>query len=504
MKGVVVPEAGPPVTAVPDGMDAGSVSTDPQNFAMAGGIAFVGALSGSVPVLAVSILLAVYFVGRRVEHGGLLAALAVALVWSNVVLVAANDLGLPVTLALAPVGILAWLLAQRVVLGRTEIVLTPGFRALLLFGAAVLASGIVAADQGPVLDRYQTFLVEGVLLWFLLSNTVVRRRAVERALSALVIAAALLGAITVFQYASHTFTKDYAGLAQIEPAQLDLYAVSAGYLPRLGGSIGEKNRFGQVLAVSLPIAVALARRRDKKSSIIYHGAAVCILGGIVVSGSRGAAIGVLATVVVLVAYRLISFRSIVVVAALAGGALLLMPGYRDRIASSFQGVDAIEGSSQVDTSIQSRLTENLSALHMYFDYPVLGIGPDGYPSHYEVYAKPIGLRVKDEAREPHDLYLGIAAELGTVGLFAFLFVVATVLVRLHRGRRVSVGSDVRLADVQAGMIAAVVAYLATGVFLHLSFERYLWLLLALADVAASVSVRSGSPLTSATRTTESL
>ena len=36
---------------------------------------------------------------------------------------------------------------------------------------------------------------------------------------------------------------------------------------------------------------------------------------------------------------------------------------------------------------------------------------------------------------------------------------------------------------------AIVAYLGSGVFLHLAYQRYLWSLLALAGAAASVALR---------------
>jgi hypothetical protein len=41
----------------------------------------------------------------------------------------------------------------------------------------------------------------------------------------------------------------------------------------------------------------------------------------------------------------------------------------------------------------------------------------------------------------------------------------------------------------AGCFLALTAYLATGLFLHLSYARYFWLMLAIADSVAIVAAR---------------
>ncbi|HSL32690.1 MAG TPA: hypothetical protein VK871_03515, partial [Candidatus Limnocylindrales bacterium] len=43
-----------------------------------------------------------------------------------------------------------------------------------------------------------------------------------------------------------------------------------------------------------------------------------------------------------------------------------------------------------------------------------------------------------------------------------------------------------LAAMAAGFMLALVGYLASGLFLHLSYARYYWLVLALAGAAATV------------------
>lgn len=174
----------------------------------------------------------------------------------------------------------------------------------------------------------------------------------------------------------------------------------------------------------------------------------------------------------------------VLLVAVAG--VMVLPTYRARVLSSFDVLQSEESSGEVDGSTLSRITENLAAISMFSDHVVFGVGPDGYPSQYERYAELVGSNVKDEARRPHNLYLGIAAELGLVGLVTFLIAVGLVLVRLDLTWRRIRDDDPESAAVVAAFFVAVSAYLVSGIFLHLAFERYLWALLALGDAAARI------------------
>ena len=135
------------------------------------------------------------------------------------------------------------------------------------------------------------------------------------------------------------------------------------------------------------------------------------------------------------------------------------------------------------------MTTNLAALNMFEDHLLLGVGPDGFPELYERYAERVGLNVKDEARQPHNLYLGIATELGIVGLATFMVMPLMLLVSLTHSWRALRAFDPSAAAIAAGLVGAIVAYLASGVFLHLAFDRYYWTLLAICDVGARIARR---------------
>lgn len=471
-------------TAAHDLVSDGASDDDVLMFAFVGLAVVVGAVLGSVEFVVFGLIASSIVAARRLPTGGLASAIALGLLWSNASVVLGRELGAPVILALLPQGILAGLFLYRVVTLDRSIVITGPFRWMLAYGGVLFVSGVFAADASPLIEKYQAYISEGLLVWFLISNVVLDRRALERAMAALAIAGGVMGALVAVQFLTSGFTDNLLGFAQVEDSQLDLFKSRDGYTPRLSGAIGEKNRFAQVLVVTLPIALVMARGRRGRAAAVFLVSAAFILMGIAFSGSRGGAVGVVLVVVVLVAVKAISLRSLMVAGGAVAGLLLLLPTYRNRVASSASIGEGVS-SSEVDGATLSRITSNLAAFDMFVDHPLLGVGPGGYPVRYESYAELIGLKVRDGTRQPHNLYLHIASELGYAGLLVFLAMFATLIWRLWVMSR----SDARrgvVDPVHAGMLGGLVGYAATGVFLHLSFERFFWALLALSDVATRV------------------
>ncbi len=444
----------------------------------------IGFISGSMVLFLISAVLGWIAVSQLLPGGGVSAPLAVAVLWSNAAVLVAADVGAPPQVGLLPQVLLAALVVGRAYVHQRGIISTPAFRALLLHGVALTIAALAALDSAPVLGSLQTFLIEGPILWFLVINAIDDRVRLERAMAALVVASALLGGLSLLQYATDTYDNDYFGFAQVDENRILLLESDVGATPRLSGPLGEQNRYAQLLLVVVPVGVALSRRRGLRGPA-YSAAVLLVVTGIVLTASRGAALALGVTFLAMVALRLVNRRALVVVAVTALVGLVVLPSYRERVTSSFDALSGVDDTEEVDGSTLSRITENVAAVNMFNDHFVTGVGPDGYPRQYERYAERIGLNVKDEARRPHNLYLGIAAELGILGLSTFLATVGFVLVRLFRAWAAA-RDDPQLAAIASGFIAAIAAYLVSGIFLHLAFERYLWMLLALADAAARI------------------
>jgi O-antigen ligase len=182
-------------------------------------------------------------------------------------------------------------------------------------------------------------------------------------------------------------------------------------------------------------------------------------------------------------------------------ALALNPSYVERLTgTSLSGIAAPAGSAvAADTAARGRLTENLAALQVFADHPVFGVGPGGFPLYYQEYASRIGIQVHTRERgglqagqapqrAAHNIALGLAADLGVVGLAFFGVVVWIAFAGLLRARRHWLSQRrPDLADVAGALVVALTGYLVAGVFLSLAYERYLWLLLAMAGAAIALS-----------------
>jgi O-antigen ligase len=139
----------------------------------------------------------------------------------------------------------------------------------------------------------------------------------------------------------------------------------------------------------------------------------------------------------------------------------------------------------------------------FIHHPIFGVGPDGFPFYYQQYAQRVGIEVRDTAartgatagqlpqREAHDLFIGVAADLGLAGLAAFLGILYLTLRDLLRARRRWLWLRVDLVCLADALFLAVLAYVVAGLFLSLAFERYFWLLLALAGAAGGAALSAG-------------
>ena len=102
--------------------------------------------------------------------------------------------------------------------------------------------------------------------------------------------------------------------------------------------------------------------------------------------------------------------------------------------------------------------------------------------------------MRPNTREAHSLPIHIGAEHGALGLGLFGAIFALTLRDLWRARRRLAKLRPDHARLVTGVMLAVVAFLTTSVFLHASFIRYQWFLLAVAAATARVMLDEALPL----------
>jgi putative inorganic carbon (hco3(-)) transporter len=427
------------------------------------------------------------------KHPAVLAVLVFVVgFYLNVPVVVASAVGLPTGNAAAFALLLALPVVLALVVGRQPLVVTPALALMVVWLVVLVACSIAAVsdggDGGPA--AITTFLTEGLLLYLLVVNAVRSPEMMRAVIWALLIAGGAMGAISLWQETTHAYHETLLGFAQVNDEAFKVGDTVNGKLlrPRLSGPIGDQTRYGQVLLLLVPLAISRIRA-ERRVALRSLAAALggLILTGMVLSFSRGAAVALAVIAVVMVAVGFVRLRHLLATGlALAVVVMAVVPEYGLRVRSLGAADTATAQDSRADAAIRGRATENLAALAKFRDHPFLGAGPGGFFRRYsQEEANKLGLRFLGKNRRAHNMYLEIAADTGIIGLAAFLAIVAATLAQLHRVARVwaAVGREDLVVLAQAFALA-LVAYLASAAFLQLSYQRYFWFLLALANATA--------------------
>lgn len=436
----------------------------------------------------------------RPSAGGPLFA---ALLILNLPAIAVQYYGVPPIVAGGASCILFVPVAATVIRGHPLLVRTAALPWLFLYLLALIVSSIASTATSEAAANTLVFVEEGAILYFLVTSAIRTEVDLRRVIWTVVLAGGLLGAISISQEARHAYGDTYFGLAQTQTGAIRVTGGSSADRPRLAGPIGETNRYAQVMLILLPLAmylVGVERRRAPR--LLALACSLAILAAIALTFSRGAII-VLAVLVVLmcVAGRL---RWRTLIGAGIGLSLIAsaaVPGFAERV-DSLRGIagliDTGDSTNAPDGAIVGRATSNLAAVGTFIDHPLIGVGPGVYYLDYSrLYANRLGLRYFAENRRAHNMYLEIAADTGLFGLAGFLAICGATLLALRRAQQIAARRKDRAgADLASALFFAMLAFLGTGVFLHLSYERYFWFLIALANVVAvvvaSVEVRRAS------------
>jgi hypothetical protein len=400
-------------------------------------------------------------------------------------------------------------LANYLLFRREKLIIDYVWLLMLAFlGISVASAIIMAQDTERALMWAVEFAIEGVVLYFLFLNVIRNLSVLKKVVSTLIFAGALMGSLSLYQEIFNAYSQTFGGLAQRskdvefeDEFYGDVYGQGKFFKTRegmrganrSGGPIGKANRYAQIMLALMPLA--LFRFWGERNTLIklFAGfATVFILSGFFLTYSRGGFVTLILMIGLLLFFRyvkvqqlLISLVVIVVLMAVAA------PGYFNRI-ETIKGVEGLFSKSaevRPDGTTRGRLTEMLAALMCFMDHPILGVGPGQYTPFYSIKYQSdpdIAFRFLDHQRRSHILYFEMAAETGFLGIGTFLAMVTVTMVRLWKLRRQAVGVRPDIANLATSLWFALVAYLGTAVFLHLSYQRYYWFLLALAGAAVQI------------------
>ncbi|HVQ14757.1 MAG TPA: O-antigen ligase family protein, partial [Vicinamibacterales bacterium] len=333
-----------------------------------------------------------------------------------------------------------------------------------------------------------------------------------RVMAAGVLACAVLSTMTIYQVVAHDYKNQFGGLAQrlevshplpkmgsdasaaddIVPIPAEDEEDGIALIDRASGPIGDPNRYAQLLLVVLPWSLYFTRHgRTPVPRLAAAATAALIMTAVALTYSRGAFIAIALLVMCLLVWRYIRpGRLVLAVLVLVAIVAATAPGVLARV-GSIGGVGALgkQNAKVADGAISGRATEMLAALAVFLDHPFIGVGPGQYvPFYSEKYQliDELSFRHLPRPREAHNLYFSIGAETGAAGLLVFFLIVGTLFVGLRWARRFWLPRSRRRADLAVTFSLSLVSYLGTGMFLHLSFERYLWFLVATASAAIHI------------------
>jgi O-antigen ligase len=181
------------------------------------------------------------------------------------------------------------------------------------------------------------------------------------------------------------------------------------------------------------------------------------------------------------------------VLALAVVGALFIP---DAVWTRLSGIGKLTSTSTIaqadpEGSANQRWEIQKTAYKIFTDYPVVGVGLGCYPLANNLYSPKLG------ARDTHNTYLNLAAELGLPGLLLWLALVASVFRYWRRAKStLALTTDDKPGVSTQGVWIerAIVGFLLAGFFGTYSGITMLYLLLGILWCSASLVQHAASPL----------
>ncbi|NJP06840.1 MAG: O-antigen ligase family protein, partial [Chloroflexaceae bacterium] len=229
------------------------------------------------------------------------------------------------------------------------------------------------------------------------------------------------------------------------------------------------------LAVAAAYPLAMWRHAQRWPMVLIAGlCALLALGGLLVSFSKGALLGLLAAGLVLLFFASRSLaprrRWLILGGSLLAGVLLL---------TAVALVLGVERLNPLGETSAVRLKTWSASLTMIGDHPLVGIGLDQFGQFYPDYMDPSLAQTNERfTSHPHNLLLDIWLRLGIMGIVA----ISWLLIRFYR-RILHPTGDALPSIINAGIAAAMTAALVHGLVDNVYFVPDLafafWLLLLL-------------------------
>lgn len=355
-------------------------------------------------------------------------------------------------------------------------------QALVLFGVygAVIWLSALHAQVWTVSTEATIGYAKDVVLVFLTLAFFHKPGALWVYIWTAIVSLAVICALCLWQYVTGDFSNDFYGFARF------LYVSN-----RLAGPINDPNFFAAMLVFFLPLLLHQVLMGQGWAQRLL-GAALfgVLLTAMLLTASRGAllALGSALTLFMFILDRRTLLPALAIGAVLAVAAGMFLA---DNLLERFQGVlTPLDGALQSDRAVEGRLASWSVAAELFFQNPLFGVGAGNFNLHYQDTALNLGLIFRGEGRSAHSLYLEILAELGITGLAIFGLLAASGLVGCLRGmRRLAAAGMERERTRYAAFGIGLFGYLVAMIFLHDSYPRLLYTLIAIGIAMPRIAER---------------
>jgi O-antigen ligase len=230
-----------------------------------------------------------------------------------------------------------------------------------------------------------------------------------------------------------------------------LMGMGRGGLERTPGTFSNEMTFGGImmLLLSLYLAVSIAAGVPRRMRIASILAAAAASTALVLTQTRSSWLAMFVSGLVMIA--VVRKRWIPVYIAAVVALVLLGPSsYRDRIRTMFD--------PQFRTNVQ-RINMIRGGISIFREHPVIGTGPVDLGDIYREHMPPEAVHVHGHM---HNIFLHVAVTLGTVGLAAFIWLLAAIFRIVGRNMQLDLPPPERALT--AGSLGAVTGFIVNGMF----------------------------------------
>jgi len=369
------------------------------------------------------------------------------------------------------ISVLLIYIGSKIAAGERLSVWTLEMTMLMVIAALGLLLMLTAASSKDSIDTLTDPYLKTVIIFILMVNLIDTRRRIFSLWKLVVVCGAVLGVGAIRSYMRGEFAMKGVRIEGL-----------------VGGMFENPNDLATALDLLLPFAVALTLTGKGLSRLFYLVCATILAVGVLVTLSRGGFLGLIASGAVLLwkLGRGRRLKTMLAAGLICGILFAVMPGgYGARIATIFNNEQDTTGSAQERRELLER------AASIAINRPVVAVGM----GNFHIYS--IG------EKEAHNAYLEIAAELGVMGLIAYLVVILAPFRSLHRIERQTRGmrskSEREMYWLSVSIQAALIAYMVCSFFASIQYLWYLYYTaayaVALRQIHAAEEMESSSPNT---------